>query len=161
MSLTKKAKDWWNHTSKGIKIILCVVLLVIGAGVVTILDNNQRLDDIVNPNHAPEIVYAYPGMPTVTNILDSSFLSSDTKLIQLRAGIVDKDGDKLTVTFWIHSSSTPWKGVALFEGYNNTYVFNLNPSYLITYLSANKYEWRIDASDGKDAVSKTFPMYII
>jgi len=133
----------------------------LAAAVVTIIDNNGRLDDITNPNHAPEIVYAYPGMPTINNQLNSSYIPPDTKLTQLKAGIIDKDGDKITVTFWIKSSSMPWKGVALFEGYNNTYIYNLNPSYLISSLSINKYEWRIDATDGRDSVSKTFPMYVI
>jgi hypothetical protein len=157
----KSLKEMWEKSSKLSKLICVIALIVLVGAIVTIIDNNGRLEDITNPNHAPEIVYAYPGMPTITSQIDSAYIASDTKLLQLKAGIIDRDGDKLTVTFWIKSSSMPWKGVALFEGYNNTYVHNLNPAYFITYLSSNKYEWRVDVTDGRDSASKTFQMYVI
>jgi len=154
-----KKTNWLSSLPKSVKAIIIVALFIIGLAAVAVYDKGG-FDNIMSKNHSPEIVYAYPGMP----IFNSQLTSVDaipTKLYDLRAGIVDKDGDKLTVTFWVRSSSDTWKGIALFEGFNGTYVHTFNPSYLIVFLNINKFEWRVDVSDGKITTSEIYPMYIV
>jgi hypothetical protein len=152
-------KNWWDRQRKAVKAIIIVAILIAGLALIT-LYNKGSFNGLINPNDAPEIVYAYPGYPVFSNQLSANS-STAVALSELRAGIIDKNGDKLTVTFWMRSNSGPWNGIALFEGYNGTYVYHLSPPYLITYLSLHRYEWRVDATDGIATTSRNFTMYAI
>ena len=157
----KKAKQGlWEKASPLVK-LLVIIAVIISAAAIYVAYQNNKFTDILNPNHAPEIIYAYPGLITYTNQLTSDSVNTTLKILELRAGIIDKDGDKMTITFWIKNDITPWKGIALFEGYNGTYMYKLQPPYLITALSAGKYMWRIDATDGKETTSRIYPMYVV
>lgn len=160
MSKAKKTtlSGIWNNLSKPLRVLM-VVVLIIAAACAYVAYQNGNIDDIINPNHAPEIVYAYPGLPTYQLVSDSNNLSY--RITELRAGIIDKDGDKLTVMFWMRNSTSPWRGLEFFEGYNGTYLYKFPITYLISKLNHDNYEWRIDATDGKATTSRTYPMYIV
>lgn len=142
-----------NKESKGVlnkplgqksKAVLLVLLIV--AALVGLYIYNQYFTP---PNTAPEIIYVYPG--TQNYISDSSI--SALKYNKLIAGITDKDGDPLVVSFWLKEGNA-WRGLVMFQGGNGTYIYNLPTPYLAMPPRTTPISWRIDVFDGHNMTSK-------
>lgn len=156
-----KHKGKFSSLSTGYKVLIIIGILVaiLVCWKVYQMGGFDDVNNILNPNSAPEIVYVYPG----TEVYNSQ-LGSTTPIVtisELRAGIIDKDGDNLMVSFWVKHGSYPWDGIALFEGHNGTYVYKLPHVYTVPELVSGNYTWRIDVFDGKVTTSKTYPMYVV
>jgi len=153
-----KQKFQWTPKYKFL-LIVAVVIIALCAWKVYDMGGFEDLDNVMNPNTAPEIVYMYPGAPVYSSQLTA--VDPVVVITELRAGVIDRDGDTLMVSFWIKHGTAPWSGVALFEGNNGTYMYKLPRSYLIPELVSGNYTWRVDVFDGRVTTSKTCPMYVV
>jgi hypothetical protein len=153
--MSKQKQSWWENLSKPLKCIVVIVAAITLIGVLVALDDTSRVTDLFDKNTAPEIEYAYTGqLPH----WDST--NHTNRSLQLRAGILDKNGDNLTITYWIKNNITSWKGICAFEGNNGTYAYNLSMDSLMPE-RLNSYKWRIDVTDGKAITSRIYPLYLI
>jgi hypothetical protein len=106
-------------------------------------------------NNNPEIIYTYPSGSNPNTYVSAGGVKP-LNYISLIAGIIDKDGDPLMVSFWIKDNATaPWRGLALLQGNNGTYIYELPKA--ISLMPPRNYaiQWRIDVSDGHNVTSRT------
>jgi hypothetical protein len=149
--VTQKTKSWLDNTSKGLKILL-IVIVVISAAVVYGLYDKGTFDNILNSDTSPTIEYASPDGKVYSNKLINS-------ISELRVVTNDPNGDELTVSFWLSNLTSSWQGISSLVGGNGTYICKLPRTYSLTELEHDGYKWRVDVYDGESIITRTYDMW--